>query len=233
MDYTNIRSAQVLVGLLILFLVGCSGQQDQDTSDKYGPVITAYYDGWNAGSIDSLRQAVSDNFTFTHSVFGDEANQDVQAFGEFVTTLTTAFPDLKFEVLEETYAGDNVVVKWQANGTNQGFWTHFPPTNNQVSYTGVSVFQMDGSRIASEETFANYHRVLQEVGYIPFPSFELLPPIEWPDFSEPGPNFECMPTNPCEVECCEEYVQCLDAGGLGRVDLQCLVFVTFCKNSCP
>jgi steroid delta-isomerase-like uncharacterized protein len=59
-----------------------------------------------------------------------------------------AFPDLTIVDYFTVAQGDVVAVRWTARGTSRGTFLMLPPTGQTVEYTGVSMYRIEGDRIA-------------------------------------------------------------------------------------
>jgi len=64
---------------------------------------------------------------------------------------------------------DRVVVRWTAQGTQQGELLGVPPTGKQVTVTGIDVYRIENGRTA--EHWGNFDQLgmLQQLGVIPVP----------------------------------------------------------------
>ena len=69
-------------------------------------------------------------------------------FKAVLARLHKAFPDLKYEIEDVIEAGDKLVLRWKGQGTHQGEYLGAQPTGRQVSYSGVTIFELRGDRIA-------------------------------------------------------------------------------------
>ena len=75
---------------------------------------------WNDGDLSAIEDLVDDQFTN----FGVRQPGGHAAVRHIVTAWRTAFPDLRFEILEEIVHGDKVVHRVMLRGTHLG---EFPP----------------------------------------------------------------------------------------------------------
>src|SRR6266545_4774457 len=79
----------------------------------------------------------------------------LEAF-KIISGLTTAFPDLKFEVEQVTVNGNQATVKAQISGTNTGplslpmpgMPSNVPPTGKKVSAKDVFVVTVEGDKVS-------------------------------------------------------------------------------------
>ncbi len=63
------------------------------------------------------------------------------------TLLRTAFPDLNMKIDHLIQEDDKVACRWTATGTQDGWFHGIPPTNAKVSWTGTSIYGIDGDKI--------------------------------------------------------------------------------------
>ena len=63
--------------------------------------------------------------------------------------------------------GDQAMVRWTFHGTQQGEYLGLPPTNKQVTYSGINIFRVADGRIA--EIWDIYDRLWlwQQLGVLP------------------------------------------------------------------
>jgi steroid delta-isomerase-like uncharacterized protein len=69
-------------------------------------------------------------------------------FKAVLARLHQAFPDLKYSIEDVIEAGDKLVIRWQGRGTHQGEYLGAAPTGRQVSYSGITIYELRGERIA-------------------------------------------------------------------------------------
>jgi predicted ester cyclase len=59
-----------------------------------------------------------------------------------------AFPDLTVVDVFTVASGDIVAVRWEAHGTSRGQFLGIAPTGHSLDYTGLSMYRVEGGRIA-------------------------------------------------------------------------------------
>jgi steroid delta-isomerase-like uncharacterized protein len=88
--------------------------------------------------------------------------------GEFKAVLARlhqAFPDLRYSIEDVIAEGDKLVLRWRGHGTHKGEYLGVPPTGQPVSYSGITVYELRGDRIARAWVSADLftlHRRMQE-----------------------------------------------------------------------
>ncbi|HEY3189396.1 MAG TPA: ester cyclase, partial [Solirubrobacteraceae bacterium] len=70
--------------------------------------------------------------------------------------------------IEEIFsAGDRVVVRWTGSGTHVGEVNGIPPTGKDVRVDAISIFRMDGGKIAEMWEVWDTLGFLQQLGGVP------------------------------------------------------------------
>ena len=92
-----------------------------------------------------------------------------EGFKLLIGMFRSAFPDYK-DTVEDLFAeGDKVVVRWTFRGTHTGEFQGVPPTQKQVTTTGISIFRVVGGKITDDWTTVDRLGLLQQIGAIPAP----------------------------------------------------------------
>ena len=60
--------------------------------------------------------------------------------------------------------GDQVAVRWQANGTHLGSFFETNPTHQEVYYSGVTFFTLRENKIAEYWALVDMHALLKQAG---------------------------------------------------------------------
>jgi steroid delta-isomerase-like uncharacterized protein len=90
-----------------------------------------------------------------------------EGFKLFIGMFRTAFPDYK-DTVEDLFAeGDKVVARWTFRGTHAGEFQGIPPTQKQVTTTGISIFRVVGGKITDDWTTVDMLGLLQQIGAMP------------------------------------------------------------------
>ena len=92
-----------------------------------------------------------------------------EGFKQLVAMYRAAFPDVQMTIEDVIADGDKVALRWTATGTHQGELMGIPPTNKQVTVTGMDINRLAGGKIA--EHWGNFDQMgmMQQLGVIPSP----------------------------------------------------------------
>ena len=88
------------------------------------------------------------------------------------------FPDVISTIEDLIAEGDKVVARWRSRATHQGDYMGLAPTGNEVEFTGISVYRIEGERIAESWTVEDELGLMRQIGAVP----------------EPGQSEEASPT---------------------------------------
>ncbi len=109
-------------------------------------VQAAFDDVLNGHDVSTVASLFAENF-----VQHDAATPNVALGRKGMAFLTgyyrSAFPDLKYTVEDVIAEGDRVVTRWTASGTQAGAFRFSAPTGNQVTWSGVTIWQVRDGKI--------------------------------------------------------------------------------------
>ena len=86
---------------------------------------------------------------------------------ETLTGLRQAFPDMRWNVLEQIAEGDRVLTRFVWEGTQRGGFMGLPPTDRAVSVWGMVIDRFEGSRIKSTRILMDTTGLMQQLGALP------------------------------------------------------------------
>lgn len=81
----------------------------------------------------------------------------------------TAFPDLVVGIDDQYEAGDVVITRWTATGTQTGGFPGLPPTRGRATVSGVQIDRFEDDRIAESWRYWDTLGMLQQLGAVPTP----------------------------------------------------------------
>jgi steroid delta-isomerase-like uncharacterized protein len=125
-----------------------------------------YEEVFNAGNLDLIHELFAPNF-----VDHDPVNPlpGLQGVREVVGMYRGAFPDLHITVEDWVAEGDKVVTRFRAQGTHKGPLMGIPPTQKQVTVTGIDLLGFEHGKIAEHWGNRDDLGMLQQLGALPAP----------------------------------------------------------------
>ena len=88
------------------------------------------------------------------------------------------FPDVVSTIEDLIAEGDKVVARWRSRATHRGDYMGIAPTGTEVQFMGISVYRIEGGKIAESWTVEDELGLMQQIGAFP----------------EPGQSEEASPT---------------------------------------
>lgn len=79
-------------------------------------------------------------------------------------TYTGAFPDCRIRIDEIFSEGDRVTVRWTGLGTHKGKLMGIPPSGQKVTVPGLSIFRVQGGRVAEEHAVWDTLGMVKQMG---------------------------------------------------------------------
>ena len=84
----------------------------------------------------------------------------------------SGFPDLESTIEDLIAERDKVVVHWRAQASHQGEYMGIPPTGNRVNFRGISIYRIEGGKIAESWGVSEDLDLMRQIGAIPEPGQE-------------------------------------------------------------
>lgn len=81
----------------------------------------------------------------------------------FVSGFLVSFPDLRHTVEAMIAEGDQVAVRFSAQGTHLGQWLGFAPTGRAIHYTGVTLARIAGDKIIEHHTWWDKAALIEQL----------------------------------------------------------------------
>jgi predicted ester cyclase len=77
------------------------------------------------------------------------------------------FPDVVSTIEDLVAEGDRVAARWTARATHLGGYLGVPPTGKEVEFTGISMYRIEGGRIAESWTDEDDLGLMRQIGAVP------------------------------------------------------------------
>lgn len=116
---------------------------------------------WSEGKLNVLDEILTSDF---RTRAGSQEIHGPEGFKQFVSTFRTAFPDFRVTVEDQIAEGDRVVSRWTAMGTHRGAFRGISPTGNPVKIAGITIFKIEGGRIAQGWAQFDAVGLMQQLG---------------------------------------------------------------------
>jgi steroid delta-isomerase-like uncharacterized protein len=126
--------------------------------------VRAYVEAvWN-GDVERASEYVTDD-TVTHPAYlSDSTRRGRDEHDALLRSYRDAFPDLRVSLLDAFGEGDRVLARTTWHGTHLGEFAGVPGTGKPVILTALTIYRMDGGRIAETWPLIDVLNGLQQLG---------------------------------------------------------------------
>ena len=136
--------------------------------DNKSIVRRLYEEVWNMRRLEVIDELISPSHALqiadaTHP----ETGIGPEAYARIIVEFVTAFPDVKFTVLDLIAENDKVVACWNISGTHQGVFRGLAPTGKKISVDGSTVNQLANGKIMDSYVSWDLLGLMQQLGAIP------------------------------------------------------------------
>jgi len=109
---------------------------------------------WNhTGNLDAAEELFAPDYA-------EAARQEAADFRQ-------GFPDVVSTIEDLIAEGNKVVARWRSRATHRGEYMGIPPTGKEVEFTGISVYRMEGGKIAESWVSEDQFGLMRQIGAIP------------------------------------------------------------------
>ena len=91
----------------------------------------------------------------------------VEAAKQEAADFRRGFPDVVSTIEDLIAEGNKVVARWRSRATHRGEYMGIPPTGKEVEFTGISVYRMEGGKIAESWVSEDQFGLMRQIGAIP------------------------------------------------------------------
>jgi steroid delta-isomerase-like uncharacterized protein len=120
---------------------------------------------WNKGNYSVAHEILSDDFVI-HASAPDKELHGMKGVRQFFTSLRTAFPDIRFTIIDQIAEGNKVVTHWIAEGTHQGSYEGIAPTGKHFRVTAIEIDYIKNGKFIECWTNMDELGMLQQLGIL-------------------------------------------------------------------
>lgn len=139
------------------------------TPEENKAIVAAYWAEQVWGNQGKIAEIVAPDEIHHWGVF--DATTGFEAWSQAMERFLTSFPDLRITVDLLAAQDDLVASAWTATGTQSGEWQGIAPTNEEVTWKGISILRIECGMIAESWAEANHLGLLAQIGSPDVPAF--------------------------------------------------------------
>ena len=95
------------------------------------------------------------------------APEQAEAARQEAADFRQGFPDVVSTIEDLIAEGEKVAARWRARATHRGEYVGVPPTGREVEFTGISVYRIEGGKIAESWNSEYQFGLMRQIGAIP------------------------------------------------------------------
>jgi len=126
---------------------------------------------WSQANTDVIDDILAPNYQLRvlqgTSGHEDRVTHGTQAVKQSVAMYHQAFSNLQIKPQTLVAEGDRIVAEWIARCTHTGAFRGIPPTGKQLSYAGITIYRVEGGKIAEEVYLGDRLGLWQQLGLVP------------------------------------------------------------------
>jgi steroid delta-isomerase-like uncharacterized protein len=126
---------------------------------------------WGDGNLDVIEELAAPSLVVRYPTI-PQVIQSSREFRHVLAGFRSAFPDSALRVEEEIAEGEKVVVRWAFSGTHKGTFMGIPPTDKQVTWTGITIYRIVDGKVVQEQGEEDFAGFFRQVGLVRQPSLD-------------------------------------------------------------
>jgi steroid delta-isomerase-like uncharacterized protein len=124
------------------------------------PSVQRIVDAYNGRALDAFDPLLTEDVLLVRN---DVKARGRDAFKAVVARLWQAFPDMHYSIDDAVVSNDRIALRWHARGTHQGEYLGVQGTGRSIGYSGITVFELSGGRIARTFVSADLLTLLRDL----------------------------------------------------------------------
>jgi predicted ester cyclase len=136
---------------------------DPETTEANTRVVRQFYDElWDNRRLNLLDKLVAEDVRFRASL--GATIQGREAFGRYIGSVHSAFPDWRHSIDEIFAVGDRIITRMKWAGTHLGRLGNVDPTGARVEYVGAAFFRLEDGVITAGWVVGDTQEVWRALG---------------------------------------------------------------------
>lgn len=135
-------------------------QRQRDIAER---ISSAFVEAYNTGEGDRIDDVVTADFVCHHKASGEELH-GAEEYKRRIAEMQASISD--FEMTQEHLIvdGEMGAGQYRWRGTHTGEFAGMPASGNEVDTTSLTMFRMDGDRLAEMWVYGDAHGLMAQLG---------------------------------------------------------------------
>lgn len=156
----------LLIPIIVLVVIlGSMTRCEKAKTEKNKAIVHSLLEGsYNQGNLDIIGEVCAADYTWPMDHPQVHNSEEMK---EHVAGVRMAFPDIHITAEDMIAEGNKVATRWTIVGTQKGELMGIPPTNAQVTFTGILISLIADSKIAGDWENFDALGLMQQLGMMP------------------------------------------------------------------
>jgi steroid delta-isomerase-like uncharacterized protein len=130
------------------------------------PVGQQIIDAWNSREDEAILAFYSPDYV-VEDITAGRIREGWEGLRQWTKSVFTAFPNLKYTLIDSIETDDKLVLHWLAKGNHQGPLMRIPATGKNVFIHGMSILYFDNGKVSKGQVMWDMSGVLRQIGLLP------------------------------------------------------------------
>jgi steroid delta-isomerase-like uncharacterized protein len=122
---------------------------------------------YNERNVDALDQMLTPDYAEHDEPPTSPLLHGPEILKRTVPQIFGAFPNIRYEVEDMISEGEKVVTHWTARGAQRGEFMGVAPTDREVRFSGITIYQIANGKIAQTWAVWDALGLFEQIGLIP------------------------------------------------------------------
>ena len=123
---------------------------------------------WNTGVVDDVHELVAPEVSVYYPTM-PRPMLGIESYRGFVAWMHSTFADLEIRIDELISGEEKVVTRWTQSCTQVGRLLGVPPTGKPITWSGITIFRLEGGKVVDERGEENMLGVMWQLDVLPRP----------------------------------------------------------------
>lgn len=119
---------------------------------------------WGKGNVAVVDEVLASNFVLRNAPQG--VKPDREGYKQWAAIMCSGVSDRQGTIEDEVAEGDKLATRWTLRGKHTGEFMGIPPTNKQVTMTGITIDRFEGGKIVEEWNEIDQMGMMQQLGVV-------------------------------------------------------------------
>lgn len=133
---------------------------------KTKPMAQKIIDAWNTRAPEMIVPFYHPDYT-GDDITGGKMRKGHDGIRKWINSVVTAFPNVRYQLLDYVEKDDHLVLQWEATGNHHGYLFRIPATGLPVIMQGMSILKLENGKVKEGKIMWDLAGVLRQLRLLP------------------------------------------------------------------